>query len=384
MIHNNDTCTATASTTNDATATSATTTTCSNAITLLPFTTTTPVLFGTLNQDIADAMYQSINVQLRKGLQALPILSDDQNTSSGKSSSSRHGVLHEYILKQYTTAVDLMELYNARNTFSLNMLQPVSRQRKVMELYETYLMHEGSTSSTCNVWNDADWECHHLDSTDDNVTAMEEDLDSSVSITVPTSLDQIPTSKDMEVISNEITMLNHTLQQLQLQRQSLRNEIATLQTLHNNYHNGNEENSMPREEVQRSTQLITDHVAQIIPVVQALRECHNTSQNLREHMHQIETQRSDGTGRENQHNHNNNMNDIVYPTRTNTNTKGKSKPPATTLLERYEQDPLRHMIATPQTVPVQVSGEENDDGSGVEVVVTNGSVLATVLTKIVS
>jgi hypothetical protein len=270
------------------------------------------LLFGTLNQDIADFMYQSIQKQLKRSLQALPILHDD--------STERMELLYQYLLKHYITAVDLIELYNTRNTFSIRMIQPASRQTQVLELYRTYI----ETNHT-GVWNDADWVCTNTGSTGIE-DAMEIDgVDDDVN-DMPSSVDDIPTAVDMQRVQTEITTLYDRLQQVQQQHTSLTNEMATVQALQEQ-----QRDILPTSTLMNMKDTITNHISQTVPVVQTLRECQNTSFQLQQQMTIIEQQREDQKE---------NLNEIVVVPPNSSSSVAVAPPPKIfkTIQERYEQD----------------------------------------------
>jgi hypothetical protein len=269
------------------------------------------LLFGTLNQEIADVMYQSIQEQLMKSLQALPMLQDDHD-DDGTLSTTRMGLLYKYLLKHYITAVDLIELYNTRNTFSIHMIQPTSRQTQVLELYRTFI----ETNDTA--WIDADWVCH------DTGTSIESESDDAMDVVndIPTSVDEIPTAADIQTIQTEITTLHDRLQQLQQQRTSLTQEITTMQALQEQQR----DISTPMLNMKDS---ITKHITQTVPVLQTLREYQTTSYQLQQQMCMIEQQRKQKE----------NLNDIVvvHPKQP---SHPPTKPKLKTIQERYEKDSL--------------------------------------------
>lgn len=337
----------------------------------------TLLLFGTLNQEIADVMYQSIKEQLMISLQALPMLNNDDmddfdadttttSLTSTTKQKSRMGLLYKYLFKQYITAVDLIELYNARNTFSVHMIQPKSRQNQVLELYRKNIENANDQDkSTSDTWNDADWVftgttgSSSMDTEEDD--AMDVDhMDETTHI--PTSINgEIPTASDMETIQTDITALHERLQQLQRQHALLTTEIATMQTLQEQQR----DISTPILNMKDS---ITNHVSQTVPVLQTLRECQNTSYQLQQQMSTIEQQRhSSNANNSVNENHRPNLNDIVV---VHPNQRPKPLPKLKTIQERYEQDSF--MVRSSQT-----------DGSSDNINKGPSTVLASILTNLI-
>ena len=295
------------------------------------------LLFGTLNQDIADVMYESIQTQLRKSLQALPMLNDtdDGSTVDGTLSSTRTGLLQEYLLKQYIAAADLIELYNTRNTFSIHMIQPASRQNQVLEYYRTLCIPMMNDPSV--VWNDADWMCSINESdTDADADGMEDAVNDD-HIDLPTTMEEIPTAADLQTLQTDITTLHDRYQQLQQQQAVLNHEIKALQALQEQ-----QQETISAPVWERKDQL-THHISQTVPVLQTLRECQTTSEQLQQQMTNIEQQRNSNTTSSSRHSKENrsttNLNDIVM---VRHHPPASQPPPPLpklkTIQERYERD----------------------------------------------
>lgn len=321
---------------------------------------TNHLFFGSLNHDLADVIYQSIQEQLMKSLQALPMLNDDDydgdtmtvedGVGSSSTTPSRMGRLYQYLLKQYSAAVDLIELYNARNTFSIHMIQPRSRQNEVLALYRRYI----EVDSNGDLWNEVDWvgngntDCTADDSMNHHDVTMDDDTATTDNLKNIPTMDDIPTAEDLQTIQTEITTLHDRYQQLLRQQALLTQEMATLQTVQ---HQQQDLSNPIVLSSQKDT--IVQHLAQTVPVLQALQDCQHTSAQLQHKMTTIEQERRKHYENENPNHHYHDLNDIVVAVPCK-KTKYPVARPAT-IQERYQQDSV--MVSVPSTT----RSSDNDD-----------------------
>jgi chromosome segregation ATPase len=266
--------------------------------------TSSSLLFGSLNESIADAVYHSLGRHLLPRLQALPVLGE--RTGAPQQPTQ----LQERILQKYLPAADLVELYGQRNVFSLQRIEPPSRRQRILDLLE---------------------QCHDIES----ASALEESFlksdwmdtsksipDESILVDSATTLRKgdIPSQQDIQSAEQDLHSLNLQLQQLKQQRETLSKDLTVLKSLNENhrYHAVVSKDVMMQD--------IPKQVRQQISVAQALRECQNDSAALQQRMESMQRERSSAV----EHS----MDAIVMPPKTVTT----QHPPAASLLERYEQD----------------------------------------------
>jgi hypothetical protein len=255
------------------------------------------LLFGSLNESIADAVYQSLERHLLPRLQALPVLGADTQPTQ----------LQEQILQHYLPAADLVELYGQRNVFSLQRIEPASRRQMILDLLEQ--CHEFESASALEEsFLKNDW----MDTTE-NVS--EDDVMESVA-TLRKS--DIPTPKDIQSAEVDLHSLSLQLQQLKQQRETLSKDLNVLKALNENHRH--------HATTSKDMHDIPKQVQERISVAHALRECQNDSATLQQRMEAMERERcSEGHP---------SMDAIVVPPKSVTTQRA----PAATLLERYEQD----------------------------------------------
>jgi polyhydroxyalkanoate synthesis regulator phasin len=233
-------------------------------------------------------------------LEALPVLGAARNQQS----RLQQILLHQY----YLAAADLVELYGKRNVFSLEMIQPPSRQKMIRELYEQYIVN----SDNATTWNDSlmnDW--MNMNSTDNGVKKNETESVNTITV----NIDDIPTTKDIQSVEEEIHTLRLQLQQLKERRQSLSNDISVLKSLNENHNAA----------IPKAVQDIPKTVQATIRISNALRECQNDSSTLQQRMESMQLER-EGT-----------MDAIVHPPTTQRSMTVR-RDVSLSLQERYDQD----------------------------------------------
>jgi archaellum component FlaC len=248
------------------------------------------LLFGSLNESIADAVYQSLERHLMPLLQALPVLAKDARSQ-----------LQERILRKYLPAADLVELYGQRNVFSLQMIEPPSRRKMILQVFELCDNMEIASLLESFMKNDSMDSNNHVNN-DDEVESVK-NLHKA----------DIPTAKDIQSVEEELHTLSLQLQQLKQQRQKLSSDLSILKSLNENHHNA----PVSKQEMKD----IPKQVQEQISIANALRECQNDSSNLQLRMESIQRDREG------------NLEAIVHPPTTT-----MSRPKAFTLQERYEHD----------------------------------------------
>lgn len=84
--------------------------------------TRTPNIFGSLNAVLSEMFSQTVGVALEKGIATLPTVGDNKT-------------LLERLQTTYAKMVDLFELYNRRNIFTLDTVNPSSIRDTATQLY---------------------------------------------------------------------------------------------------------------------------------------------------------------------------------------------------------------------------------------------------------
>ena len=165
------------------------------------------ILFGTLATRIADAMADRVDVALAEGVASLPLLEGAESIPSNSNSNSNNKVddLLQRLKRCYMKHIDIVEVYAARNIFTISMYPPKRRQRILQE----YLQFQ------------------HPVSLEPSTTSQREEDESKSTNTVsntsyqyPTK-DQIPSSEDMNHLQEELDMLRKQLQDARRQRNEL-------------------------------------------------------------------------------------------------------------------------------------------------------------------
>ena len=255
-----------------------------------------PLLFGSLNESIADALYQSLQRQLPSHLSALPVLGGN----------AKEGDMAQRLRQQYLPAADLVELYGQRNIFSLARMEPPSRRKLILQRFL------GEPSSCAE--EDAEMEM------DRSLMMIAEDNDEKEMIKT-LHKDDIPTAMDIQSVEQDLLSLQRRLQQLQQQRQTLSEEISVWQGVNENHNAA----AIPSQKEERLAQQVAERLA----LGHALRECHNESALLLQRMTARQQERGEGRL----------LDDIVQPPPPIVCTHRPPAPPLT-LQERYEHDCL--------------------------------------------
>jgi hypothetical protein len=159
-------------------------------------------LFGSLLTVITDAMSESLKAHIVQGVQTLPMMSTQPEKSK---------TLVEKLELQFQRAVDLVELYIGRNSFSLAMFPAESRRRAIRAAFRQEQAAPGSFLQEMPC-------CDGEVATDDfQVAALE----------CP-PLDQIPTDEEVQALEAETQALRQKLHALRTKRDRIKREVQHL------------------------------------------------------------------------------------------------------------------------------------------------------------
>jgi hypothetical protein len=172
-------------------------------------------VFGSLSSTIADALCDSVEAALLKGVASLPLLSS--SSEEGEEGEEPSALLMEQLRKKYWRNVDLFELYCRRNIFSLRMYPPKRRQ-----LIVERLLTNSSSSEASAVLDDVT-----VGKMNETVTVMPEP---AAADDVPTK-DQIPSNEQMEAMEKELEELRERLKVAKRRRSAAKKAIKELDAL---------------------------------------------------------------------------------------------------------------------------------------------------------
>jgi len=170
-------------------------------------------LFGNLSGTLADTLSNLLKVALADGVTTLPLL-------GGEEQSQQSEALFSQLRARYDRNVDLLELYCARNVFSIGMYPPKRRQA----ILHAYL--EGKEGDGGD--RDGDVPISDAENAEDDGDTEENDA----LMAIQNSKTAIPTAAQVETIEEELRMLRAKLDEMHLRKKSASREVQQLRVAH--------------------------------------------------------------------------------------------------------------------------------------------------------
>jgi len=178
-------------------------------------------IFGSLNANLADAVGDSVSAALAQGVKSLPTLGsedDEDDDGLGSPNGAKNGggpaaLLKLLQSKYYDRNIDLLELYGARNIFTVGMYPPKRRQ----EIVEAYHNPDGLVVAAAADNDGCDAE-------------MDTTADGDDKITFPSSMEEIPTPDQIADLERQTKELRVRLQEAKKRRAAAKRQLEQLKT----------------------------------------------------------------------------------------------------------------------------------------------------------